>query len=101
MLKTFGIISWIFIFVSSFIIIQDILDIFGIHLLQKINQIYFLIDFYFCGAPGGIRTPDPRIRNPVLYPTELLEQKKTECELNPHIEAVLFGSNSKKERQGQ
>ncbi len=23
------------------------------------------------GAPGGIRTPDPRIRNPVLYPTEL------------------------------
>ena len=24
------------------------------------------------GAPGGIRTPDPRIRNPLLYPTELL-----------------------------
>ena len=23
------------------------------------------------GAPGGIRTHDPRIRNPVLYPAEL------------------------------
>ena len=23
------------------------------------------------GVPGGIRTHDPRIRNPVLYPTEL------------------------------
>jgi hypothetical protein len=22
-------------------------------------------------APGGIRTPDPRIRSPTLYPTEL------------------------------
>ncbi len=53
------------------------------------------------GAPERIRTSGTRIRNPVLYPTELLEQKKTECELNPHIEAVLFGSNSKKERRGQ
>src|SRR3990172_4012139 len=26
------------------------------------------------GAPGGIRTHDPRIRNPVLYPTELRAQ---------------------------
>ena len=24
------------------------------------------------GEPGGIRTPDPRLRRPVLYPTELL-----------------------------
>jgi hypothetical protein len=23
------------------------------------------------GAPGGIRTPDQRIRNPLLYPSEL------------------------------
>ncbi len=23
------------------------------------------------GAPGGIRTPDPRLRRPMLYPTEL------------------------------
>ena len=27
--------------------------------------------FYY-GEPGGIRTPDPRLRRPVLYPTELL-----------------------------
>ena len=24
-----------------------------------------------CGLPGGIRTPDPRLRRPPLYPTEL------------------------------
>ncbi len=24
-----------------------------------------------CGAPGKIRTCDPRIRNPLFYPTEL------------------------------
>ena len=24
------------------------------------------------GDPGGIRTPDPRLRRPLLYPTELL-----------------------------
>ena len=28
------------------------------------------------GAPGGIRTHDPRIRNPVLYPAELRALKK-------------------------
>ena len=75
MLKTFGIISWIFIFVSSFIIIQDILDIFGIHLSKKINQIYFLIDFYFCGAPGGIRTPDLKVRSLAFYPAKLQAPK--------------------------
>ena len=28
----------------------------------------------FClyGEPGGVRTPDPRLRRPVLYPAELL-----------------------------
>ena len=26
----------------------------------------------FTGDPGGIRTPDPRLRRPLLYPTELL-----------------------------
>ena len=26
----------------------------------------------FTGAPGGIRTPGPRLRRPLLYPTELL-----------------------------
>jgi hypothetical protein len=27
------------------------------------------------GAPGGIRTPDLRIRSPLLYPAELQAQK--------------------------
>ena len=26
------------------------------------------------GEPGGSRTPDPRLRRPVLYPAELLTQ---------------------------
>ena len=26
------------------------------------------------GDPGGIRTPDPRLRRPLLYPTELLNR---------------------------
>ena len=30
----------------------------------------------FHGATGGIRTPDPRLRRPLLYPTELLSQIK-------------------------
>ena len=27
------------------------------------------------GAPGGVRTPDPRLRRPLLYPTELQARK--------------------------
>ncbi len=34
----------------------------------------FLIDF---SDPEGIRTPGPQIRNLLLYPTELPDQKKT------------------------
>ena len=30
---------------------------------------------YITGTPGGIRTPDLRIRSPLLYPAELLAQK--------------------------
>ena len=30
---------------------------------------------YFVGDLGGIRTPDPRLRRPLLYPTELPDQK--------------------------
>jgi hypothetical protein len=26
---------------------------------------------WYCGTPGGIRTPGLRIRSPLLYPTEL------------------------------
>ena len=29
-------------------------------------------DCILSGYPGGIRTPDPRLRRPLLYPTELL-----------------------------
>jgi hypothetical protein len=29
------------------------------------------------GAPGGIRTPDPRLRRPMLYPTELQARADT------------------------
>ena len=32
-------------------------------------------------APGGSRTHDPRIRNPVLYPAELLAQ----CDLSYYV----------------
>lgn len=28
--------------------------------------------FLYYGEPGGSRTPDTRLRRPVLYPTELL-----------------------------
>ena len=28
----------------------------------------------FFGGPGGIRTPDPRLRRPLLYPTGLLDR---------------------------
>jgi hypothetical protein len=31
--------------------------------------------FLFHGAPGEIRTPDPRLRRPMLYPAELRAQK--------------------------
>ena len=31
-----------------------------------------MVRIKFYGEPEGIRTPDPRLRRPVLYPTELL-----------------------------
>lgn len=31
---------------------------------------------FFRGDPEGIRTPDPRLRRPLLYPTELLDHIK-------------------------
>lgn len=34
-----------------------------------------MITGIFYGAPGGIRTPDPRFRRPMLYPAELLVRK--------------------------
>src|SRR5437867_13436695 len=32
-----------------------------------------------CGAPGGARTPDHRIRSPVLYPAELRARGCGKC----------------------
>jgi hypothetical protein len=31
----------------------------------------------FIGDPGGIRTHDPQLRRLLLYPTELLDQKRS------------------------
>src|SRR3984885_2405063 len=31
--------------------------------------------FFEIGAPGGIRTHDPRLRRPILYPAELRAQR--------------------------
>jgi hypothetical protein len=36
---------------------------------KPISKMFNLLGFY--GAPCGIRTHGPRIRNPVLYPSEL------------------------------
>ena len=56
---------------------------------MKISLLYGL----FFGEPAGIRTPDPRLRRPVLYPTELLTHllnnnkynsiKKVKCQVIP------------------
>ena len=40
------------------------------------------------GTPGGIRTPDPGIRNPVLYPTEL------QAQVNFIVDKFLLTENS-------
>ena len=40
--------------------------------LRAIGDLGMLWD----GAPGGIRTPDLRIRSPTLYPAELQAQEK-------------------------
>ena len=44
-------------------------------------------------VPGGIRTPDPRIRSPMLYPTELLAHIQAGDGNRTHI-AGLEGQNS-------
>src|SRR5439155_505437 len=35
------------------------------------------------GAPAGIRPPDPRLRRPLLYPTELLARASGRCRGEP------------------
>ena len=39
--------------------------------ILRSNQLSYARRF---GAPEGIRTPDPRLRRPMLYPTELQVQ---------------------------
>ncbi len=40
------------------------------------------------GAPGGIRTPDPRLRRPMLYPTELRARQKLRYTVRPLTDSV-------------
>ena len=40
--------------------------------ISRSNQLSYTRRF---GAPEGIRTPDPRLRRPLLYPTELQAHK--------------------------
>ncbi len=49
----------------------------------------------FCD-PGGIRTPDPQIRNLLLYPTELLDQSCIPFCGEADAKVVLFSKNAKK-----
>ena len=39
------------------------------------------------GDPGGIRTPDPRLRRPLLYPTELLNHLERAMGIEPTTSA--------------
>ena len=39
----------------------------------------------FPDEPGGIRTPDPRLRRPLLYPTELLIHIEAGDENRTHV----------------
>lgn len=51
--------------------------------VYKIKKQEFKLLFF--GEPGGVRTPDPRLRRPVLYPTELL----THGQITIHIIAQI------------
>ena len=44
--------------------------------IWRSNQLSYT--HHILGTPGGIRTPDPRLRRALLYPAELLAQKKME-----------------------
>ncbi len=44
--------------------------------------------------PGGIRTPDPRLRRPLLYPTELLAQAAKLCQAFPIKKQEEYTNNN-------
>ena len=43
--------------------------------MQNTSKLYMKLLLSKNGATGGIRTPDPRLRRPLLYPTELQTRK--------------------------
>ena len=43
--------------------------------------------------PEGIRTPDPRLRRPLLYPAELLNQNRIRCDSFIVANFILFVKN--------
>src|SRR5271163_3549409 len=44
------------------------------------------------GAPEGIRTPDPRLRRPLLFPPELLARESGRADLNGRPPAPKAGA---------
>ena len=48
------------------------------------------------GEPTGIRTPDPRLRRPVLYPTELLTHMLNDNNYNSTKNHKCQGKKSEK-----
>ena len=44
-------------------------------LMRNTSKLYIKLLLSKNGATGGIRTPDPRLRRPLLYPTELQTRK--------------------------
>ncbi len=44
--------------------------------IKKTPQYFGLRGLWTCYTPGGIRTPGPRLRRPLLYPTELQAQEQ-------------------------
>ena len=52
-----------------------ILHYFIVVLMRNTSKLYMKSLLSKNGATGGIRTPDPRLRRPLLYPTELQTRK--------------------------
>ena len=52
-----------------------ILHYFIVVLMRNTSKLYMKLLLSKNGATGGIRTPDPRLRRPLLYPTELQTRK--------------------------
>ena len=52
-----------------------ILRHFIVVLMRNTSKLYIKLLLSKNGATGGIRTPDPRLRRPLLYPTELQTRK--------------------------